>query len=334
MGLFGKKESNEEYRTLRDSLFDEWNHLLSDNPYETAEKMKQKWTTLSYKANNVYKLSKKYKDTENDIPKIKTYVDDINNRISEYSFEIDYKKFKNEFSSVLKEYEELLEERYSGSGIWNDYYELMTRYEKLRNRTEWLLRQLPTYSQYDIDERLVIDINSNTAFYYCASILWLTENKENERDQTRRDLYYQCLRKSEAVAKQFTEGRFKVIKGVACNRRALFNEAYENMCGSNDRSVINSLLREAKPFLSIVESPDYCYAVAKKHTGYSTINDWEWKFMINATTDLCIIYQYEGNLQRARTVVNVMIEALQKANVLGNYSDLINSLIEFRNGII
>ncbi|WP_034451180.1 hypothetical protein [Butyrivibrio sp. AE2032] len=336
MGLFGKKESNAEYQSLKNSVINDWSHLTNDNISASPEELKNQWSSLSQQLNKAYKLSQKYKDTGNDIPLFKSYLDEAASRIKKYSFEIEYAKYKAEYSNVCKEYEEIIGAQYNdnASSVWNDYYELMMRFEKLNKRANWLQKQLPTYRQYDIDERVVNEIYSNTAFFYCASILYLTENKEEEYDEKKRDAYYQYLRKCEAVAKQFAEGRFKTMRGISCNRRALFIQIYDNRHGRNDPIVVNSVLREAKPGLSIVENIDYCSSVVQKYSGNSVLNAWEWNFMITAMEDLCNIYKFEGNHQKARDVVNVSIEAHQKANTLGNWDDLIKSMIELRNGII
>ena len=334
MAIFEKKESNEDYKNLKNSALNGWNQLVEYNPFAPLDELSDRWSSLNQQINKAYKMSQKFSDTEQDVPLLKRYLDDSTRRLNEYSFEVECGKFKTEYFDVCNKYKELIEKQVDDPSFWNDNFELMTCFDDLYKRATWVLKTSTNFNQFGIDQRLIKDIISNSAFYYCGSILRMTENKETEPLGRARDQYYQYLRYCERTAKLFNEGRFIVIRGVSCERRALFCQ--ETSRGSNDMYVVNDLISEAKPCLKIVENHDYCLNVVEKYTpGYGALlNYWDWYFMIDAVSALTNVYKYEGRYNQARNVLNIAIEAHQRYNIINQWDDVILKLISSRNSII
>ncbi len=304
MGLFSKKTSDEEYVRLRTAGINDYNRLVVQNPFAPAEELRDKWMNMYQQIKQVYKLSKKYSDTENDVPVFKAYMDDALNRSNEYSHEIEYIVYRKEFEDVYKQYKELDEDKSRVMSSFGNSYECYQIFEKLYERTEILKSNYIKFSNDNINEYKLETMYNDIAYYFCGFMLNNVFYKTDDGREFNWNFKKACVEKCKKISSKFKEPRFKVLQGNSdFVMGELWSEYAEQLpqesANMYHNRVINCRQTAIYP-LSVIED--------RKYDGSVTYFDaMEWHYLKMAFWNLYSIYIYTTkNYNKAYELANVM----------------------------
>ena len=322
MGLFSKKQSDEEYVRLKNGTINDYNKLIVKNPFAPAEELRDKWQNMYQQIKQVYKLSKKYFDTEADIPVLKAYRDDALNRSNGYAHEIEYLAYKEEFENVEKTYKELEDEKSNLMSSFGDEYQIFQIFESLYERVCYLKQNYYKYSNDNIDENKLEEMYKGISYYYCGFMLNNLFYKTSDGRILKWEFRKECLDKCKKVAGRFNEEKFKVISGIADYEYGeLWKEFAENLPQdrANDYySKIISCRKASVSSLSVLENAHYCKMC-------SVFDVLEWHYLKMGFWDLYSVYLYTNkDYGKAYNLANVMADS-QDFNM--NFSDAAKNLV-------
>ena len=323
MGIFSKKQSDEEYRRLKEIAIDDYNRLTVQNPFAPAEELRDKWLNMYQQIKQVYKLSKKYIDTEADVTIMKSYRDDALNRSNEYAHEIEYLAHKKEFEDVVKSYKELEEDKTNFMSSFGDEYKVFQIYEVLYDRACYLKKNYYKFSRDNIDEYTLDKMYSDIAYYYCGFMLNNIYYKTSDGQTFKWEYKKECLDGCKRVANSFSEERFKVLSGIADYEYGeLWREYAENLPQERANeyySKIISCRKASVSKLNVLENTRYCREC-------SVFNALEWHYLKNGFWNLYTVYLFTNkDYAKAYNLANIMIET-QEFNA--NFSESATKLIE------
>ncbi|WP_034447862.1 zinc ribbon domain-containing protein [Butyrivibrio sp. AE2032] len=298
-----------EYYKIKAETVSRYKKQLVKNPFASATELRDRWLKLSKEMNKVYEFSKQNPETISDGRELKSYSDEAKKRSEAYSFEIEYEEYKEEFLSVCRDYLDIIEEEYS----WSDDYGLLQRFEDLNRRITLLANNFGRYKQYDIDGRLLRDVQSNISFYYCVQLLFESQAERKKKNYFSANQYD---KKCSDIAKAFTEDRFLILSANAYYRQALNAEKLEEqgmewIDSLPVADVKQQCISLAEIFLLPLEDLNYCSSVVDRHFYGSYQNYWEWQFMDYAVYALVEICERKNNNVKKNKVLDIALEALK-----------------------
>ena len=316
MGLFSKKQSDEEYARLKTMAINDYNRLLVWNPFASAEVLRDKWNNMFQQMKQVYKLSKKYIDTQDDVILIKNYMETATANSNEYNHEVEYLQYKEEFDGIYNRYKELEEDESNMMDSFGDAFQCFQIFEELYNRVVVVYKNYNKFSNDNLDPLYLDEMYNGIAYYYCGFMLNNLYYEFSDGRVLNWDYKKECIEKCEKIAKGFAEERFKVLVGIAeYEMGELWKESAQNAPRDRANELYNRALncRKSSVYsLNIIENRSYCMKC-------SVFNPMEWHYLKMAFWDLYTVYIYTNKDHgKAYSLVNMMIET-QDLNA--NFSD-------------
>lgn len=141
--FFSKKNADNNYFALKDKVLKNFEMYQHFPTYEDPHVIRDKWSEELEDAKSVYKLSKKYVDTEADVVVLKNVIDRSKERVQFYKHAadaLDYRLAVADVRGKFEEYDEAIsnsENLNDGEGWydkWRDLYEKTLSLYKDRNK--------------------------------------------------------------------------------------------------------------------------------------------------------------------------------------------------------
>ena len=315
-----KRDPRADYQRRKAAVIDEYNHLAKDNPFAPGAELRDKWYLLQKKIEEVGLQSKQFSD-EDGLKGLKRYAEDAKQRSESYAFEVEYDDYKEKFYSLCWDYRMITD---YDDPLWEDLSAITTKFETFYETVMWLANNYNKFKNYDVDGRLLRDIQQNIAFYYCCLLLYCSNSKNESED------YWSALeinRKCSNVAIKFNEPRFKVLAGNAYFRQVInIQNLNDNGKGGGGYDEIQNCIRRAMNSLTVLDNLDYCSKVVLKSYSDYRLYDWEWEYLRTGFYCVFSLCEYNRDLSNLDRYYNVIIKAIK------HYPHLFRD--EYVNGII
>ncbi len=209
-----KKESDDEYAKLKQEVLDDYDKLKNGNPFESPNELRDQWNIQYENAKKVYKLSKKYSDTVNDVAMLKDIRDKSNEQVKHYTYECEALEYKNNVLSVKIIFEDYAEQMSDGENI-GDIQLWHQNWSSLYERTELLFKDKFKYINSGFDVEAFDQACIGTKYYhafYNYQLIYIDCGYNAQSEVIRQQ---NCLKQSLETMVGFgsDEFRFSVLRG-------------------------------------------------------------------------------------------------------------------------
>ena len=302
MGIFSKQPADATYAQIKGAAIASYMQLIYFNPFAPAELLRQQWEAMAEQLEQAYKLSKKFSDTQADIPVLQFYMDDAKKRSQEYAHEIEYLKYKSEFNDLEKECVKLKHATsmdVTSAGVQS--------FERLYGRAYALYNAFQNFEHDNIDVDRVTGIYNEIAYRYCVCMgFYVLSTSSNGNDPSRDDkieMGDKCIK----IAKCFSENRYRVIMGtVQAEMGDLYISKAQEYSEESARHIFDKAddyRRKAIKTLSVLEEPD------NKVLKTSADDTLEWIWMKSAFWMMFELYtQIYKQYEKAYILANNLIK--------------------------
>ena len=298
--LFAKKPSGEDYARLKADALSEYNELSSSDS-DACSIMQKRWSEAHDHLKQVYKMSRKYCDTEEDTPVFKQYMEEAENRSK-------YFAHRAAFKNYLAEYEKLRDEHQKLHDCESDILKMdedsaIYAAGKLHNRALELKRKYRTFKNDELNEEDVNCVCDGIAYCYCFIMAAHTTDNKYNADFTRDDKMSLC-EDCTKLASSYSEDRFKIIAGI---EQFELSEAWYELAklqpvesAASFYSKVTEHRRNAMHYLFVLEKKDGMCAAP-----YFPV---EWKCMKAGFWDLYNLYLVFDKDAKAYALAQKLIE--------------------------
>lgn len=209
--FFQRKNSDREYAILKEQVVNTFQQLQNGNPFEEPSVTRDKWNVQHENAKKLYKLSKKYSDTVNDVEKIRNIRDSSNERLQYFIHAAEALDYKNAVINIKREYENYNEEVQEDA---EDVEKWLDIFRNLFTSADNLYKNKGKFINDGFDQEGLGKAYLGSKYYYAFYLYYLTEINEARATDPRSEcmrkkkLYSQCL----DVIKGDMDDRIKILK--------------------------------------------------------------------------------------------------------------------------
>lgn len=170
--FFSKKNADNNYFALKDKVLKNFEMYQHFPTYEDPHVIRDKWSEELEDAKSVYKLSKKYVDTEADVVVFKNVVDRSKERVQFYKHAADALDYRLAVADVRGKFEEY-DEAISNSENLDDGEGWYDKWRDLYEKTLSLYKDRNKYAGDEYDSAKLPDIYYDSMFYYAFFTYYL-----------------------------------------------------------------------------------------------------------------------------------------------------------------